>query len=269
MQNPRVKVTNPATLMMCRAALKAARRLLRDFGEVEQLQVSQKGPKDFVSNADRQAERTIRQELEKARPDFGFLMEESGEIIGKDKSQRWIIDPLDGTMNFLHGMPYFCISIAHEKDGEIIAGVVYDPVRDEMFCAEKGAGAYVNEHRLRVSARSKLQDALVCTGASPSYRKQLIEDILRNFENEVSALRWTGAAALDLCYLAAGRLDAYCAFGLAPWDMAAGLIIIKEAGGYITNAYGEKLTLDSPTVVASNPYLHESLVHLTSSLIKR
>src|SRR3982751_1871472 len=194
---------------MANAALKAARGLIRDFGEVEQLQVSIKGPGEFVSTADLRAERTLRNELTKARPGYGLLFEESGAAEGTDKHHRWIVDPLDGTTNFLHGIPHFAISIALERDGEIVAAVVYDPTRDEMFWAEKGVGAYVNEHRLRVSARRGLGDAVIGTGIPfrgrgehPSYLATLGAVM-----GATAGVRRLGAAALDLAYVAAGRYD--------------------------------------------------------------
>src|SRR5713226_7466972 len=208
--------------VMTAAALKASRGLKRDFGEVEQLQVSMKGPADFVSNADLKAEKMLRAELAKGRPGYGFLMEESGESRGSDPRHRWIVDPLDGTTNFLHGIPHFAISIALERDGEIVAGVVYDPTRDEMFWAEKGAGAYVNEHRLRVSARRGLGDAVIGTGIP-----------FRGRGDHPPHL-----AALDVAYVAAGRYDGFWEFGLSPWDIAAGLLLIREAGGYVSDLTG-------------------------------
>lgn len=262
--NPRVKLSNPSTVIMCRAALKASKRLLRDFGEVDKLQVSKKGTRDFVSNADIAAERTIREVLEEARPNFGFLMEESGAIPSKglDHDYRWIIDPLDGTMNFIHGVPYFCISIGLEKAGEIIAGVVYDPIRDELFCAEKGYGAYVNDQRLRVSGRSDAVDALFGYSYSTrgDYTSEMFKQLISSLENSTAASRRLGASALDLCYVAAGRLDAYIASGLAPWDMSAGSLMVKEAGGIITTLNGKTFDHNGNHLFAANGYLHQNLL---------
>ncbi len=226
--------------VMTKAAGKAARGLVRDFGEVEQLQVSQKGPADFVSTADLKAEKTLRAELTKARPGYGLLMEESGAKAGSDSSHRWVVDPLDGTTNFLHGIPQFSISIAVERDAEIIAGVVYNPISDEMFWAEKGQGAYLNDRRLRVSARRRMQEAVLGTGAP-----FLGHGDTETFQAELSALmpqiagvRRFGSAALDLAFVAAGRFDGFWETGLNAWDVAAGLILVQEAGGYVTEIGG-------------------------------
>src|ERR1700719_3255229 len=229
------------------AALKAARGLIRDFGEVEQLQVSVKGPGDFVSTADLRAEKVLRAELTKARPGYGLLMEEGGGVAGSDPRHRWIVDPLDGTTNFLHGIPHFAISIALERDGEIVAGIVYDATRDEMFWAEKGAGAYVNEHRLRVSARRGLGDAVIGTGIPfrgrgdhPSYLAALSAVM-----SSTAGVRRLGAAALDLAYVAAGRYDGFWEFGLKPWDIAAGMLLVKEAGGFVSDLAGGQTMMAS------------------------
>lgn len=247
--------------VMSRAAEKAARGLVRDFGEVEQLQVSRKGPGDFVSQADLQAEKILRQELSKARPDFGFLMEESGSSPGREKGQRWIIDPLDGTTNFLHGLPFWAVSIACERDGEIIAGVVYEPIRDEMFWAEKGAGAYVNHQRLRVSSRRRLEDVIVATGIPykgrgdhPAYLAQL-----KAVMAATAGVRRCGAASLDLCYVAAGRFDGFWETHLSAWDIAAGALIVAEAGGFVSELGGGRKYLESGSVLAANPALFPDL----------
>jgi myo-inositol-1(or 4)-monophosphatase len=204
-------VRSPTLNVMMNAARKAARGLVRDFGEVENLQVSMKGPADFVSSADLKTEKLLRQELQKARPGYGFLMEEGGEIVGSDASHRWIIDPIDGTTNFLHGIPHFCISIGLERDGEIIAGVIYEPIHDEMFHAEKGAGAYLNERRLRVSARRKLEEAVFATGIPFKGRpghEQFVADATAVMAT-CAGIRRFGSAALDLAYVAAGRYEGY------------------------------------------------------------
>jgi myo-inositol-1(or 4)-monophosphatase len=249
---------------MTGAALKAARGLIRDFGEVEQLQVSVKGPGDFVSTADLKAERTLRAELSKARPGFGFLMEESGSSPGKDDHHRWIVDPLDGTTNFLHGIPHFSISIALERDNEIVAGVIYEPLRDEMFWSEKGAGAYVNDRRLRVSGRRNMGDAVIGTGIPfrergdhPHYL-----ETLRAVMAQTSGVRRLGSAALDLAYVAAGRLDGFWEFGLSPWDIAAGILLVREAGGYVTDFVGGHGLSPSGDVIAANDHLHLPLAKL-------
>ncbi|MBT3767634.1 MAG: inositol monophosphatase, partial [Rhodospirillales bacterium] len=219
MAHPRSPLLN----VMTAAAQKAGRKLIRDFGEVEHLQVSQKGPADFVSNADHKAEKILREELQKARPRFGFLLEEGGEIKGEDISNRWIVDPLDGTTNFLHGIPHFSISIALERDGIPYAGVVYEPIHDEMYWAEKGSGAFLNGRRLRVSGRKEMNESLFSTGIPflgakdhPQFLKEL-EAVMA-----VSAgVRRFGSAALDLAYVAAGRYDGFWETGLNAWDIAA------------------------------------------------
>ena len=240
---------------------KAARGLIRDFGEVENLQVSIKGPSDFVSTADLQAERILKAELGQARPDYGFLMEESGTQSAGDGKRRWIVDPLDGTTNFLHGIPHFCISIALEAEGEIVAGVVYDPLRDEMFRAEKGAGAFVNDRRLRVSARRDLGESVIGTGIPfrghgdhPRYLAMLAAVMER-----VAGVRRIGAAALDLAYVAAGRFDGFFEFGLSPWDMAAGVLMIREAGGYVSTIDGNREVLGAGSIMAANDRLFGEL----------
>ena len=221
--------------VMIQAARKAARRLVRDFNEVENLQVSVKGVGDFVSNADRRAEETIRDVLMEARPNYGFLGEEGTAIEGKDPTRRWIVDPLDGTTNFLHGLPHWAVSIALEHKGDIVAGVVYDPAKDEMFTAEKGEGAWLNDRRIRVSARRDLTQMLFCTGfpfgGRPGLPKTLkaVSHVLPG----TSGIRRMGAASLDLAYVAAGRFDGFWEIGLNPWDIAAGMILVREAGGLV------------------------------------
>ncbi|TAN63291.1 MAG: inositol monophosphatase [Magnetospirillum sp.] len=250
--------------VMMGAARKAARSLVRDYGEVEQLQVSMKGPADFVSSADIRAEKTLRAELKKARPGFGFLLEEGGEIAGDDKSHRWIIDPIDGTTNFLHGIPNFCISIGLERDGEMFAGVVYQPLGDEMFHAEKGAGSFLNERRLRVSARRKLEETVLTTGipflGRPGHAVFLKE--LAAVMGQVAGVRRFGSAALDLAYVAAGRCDGYWEAGIKPWDIAAGIVLVREAGGYVTDYDGGGKMLETGELVAANDHLHQPLLRL-------
>jgi myo-inositol-1(or 4)-monophosphatase len=249
---------SPILNVMTNAALKAARGLVRDFGEVEQLQVSIKGPGDFVSTADLKAERTLKTELGRARPGYGMLFEESGSEPGDDTRHRWIVDPLDGTTNFLHGIPHFAISIALERDGEIVAGVVYDPLRDEMYMAEKGLGAFVNDRRLRVSARRQLAEAVVGTGMPLAGRGDRAGYLatLATVMNATSGVRRMGAAALDLAYVAAGRYDGFWEFGLSPWDIAAGLLLVREAGGYVSDLSGGQTMMASGDVLAANDHLH-------------
>jgi len=257
--------------VMMNAARKAARGLVRDFGEVEQLQVSLKGTSDFVSSADLKTEKVLRQELQKGRPSFGFLMEEGGEVGGEDKSHRWIIDPIDGTTNFLHGIPHFAISIGLERDGEAIAGVVYEPIHDEMFHAEKGAGAYLNEHRLRVSARRKIEQAIFATGipfkGRPGHQRFLAEagEVMAN----CAGIRRFGSAALDLAYVAAGRYEGYWEAGVYPWDIAAGIVLVREAGGYVTDYAGKNEMLATGELVAANDHLHQPLFKLLRAAAER
>ncbi len=226
---------SPTVSVMMEAARAAGRRLVRDFGEVENLQVSRKGPADFVSVADRKAEEIIRKTLEKARPGYGFLLEESGEIAGSDRTHRFIIDPLDGTLNFLHGIPHFAISIGLEREGKLRAGVVFDPIRNELFWAEEGEGAWIDNRRLRVSARRKLGDAVVTTGIPQLGVDggELFMNELARVRSEVAAVRRFGSAALDLAWVAAGRFDGFWERGLSPWDIAAGFLLVQEAGGMI------------------------------------
>jgi len=255
-----------ATLtVMEAAARKAARGLIHDFGEVEQLQVSRKGPADFVSNADLKAERTLRAELARARPNFGFQMEESGETKGSENA-RWIVDPLDGTTNFLHGIPHFAVVIALEQAGEITAGLILDPIRDELFCAEKGMGAFCNDRRIRVSGRSNIRDAVIATGIPyhgrgdhPAFAGEMLAVM-----NEVSGVRRFGAAALDLAYVAAGRCDGYWERDLSPWDVSAGILIVREAGGYVSEIGGGANPFSGKSIVAANDQLHGPLDRLLS-----
>ncbi|TFL17306.1 inositol monophosphatase family protein [Jannaschia formosa] len=222
--------------VMIKAARKAGRGLIKDFGEVENLQVSSKGPGDFVSRADRRAEETIRAELMEARPNYGWLGEESDPVEGKDPTRRWIVDPLDGTTNYLHGMPHWAVSIALEHKGEIVSGVVYDPVKDELFWAEKGAGAWLDgRQRLRVSGRTAIIETVYATGlpfGGGRYLPAALSDLGRLLPVCAGVRRW-GAASLDLAYVAAGRYDGYWERGLHPWDMAAGLLLVREAGGIV------------------------------------
>jgi myo-inositol-1(or 4)-monophosphatase len=260
--------------VMQNAAQKASKRMLRDFNEVEQLQVSVKGPSDFVSQADLRAEATLKEELAKARPGYAFLMEESGASGGDNWTWRWVIDPLDGTTNFLHGIPHWAISIALQRrlpDGtvELAAGMVYSPAVDEMFWAEKGGGAYLNDRRLRVSARRELSDALFATGipfAAVSARNRLaFARTLGALMPATAGVRRFGSAALDLAWVAAGRYDGYWELGLKAWDVAAGVLIVREAGGTVTATDGTPFVSldDAPNdLVAGNAHLHAKLREL-------
>ncbi|PLP60074.1 inositol monophosphatase [Mesorhizobium loti] len=248
--------------VMVQAAMKAGRSLSRDFGEVQNLQVSMKGPGDYVSQADRKAEDIIFTELSKARPGYAFLMEERGTVSGDDDQHRWIVDPLDGTTNFLHGIPIFSVSIALERQGQIVAGVIYNPAMDELYTAERGGGAFMNDRRLRVAARNKLSDTVIGCGVPHLGRGHhgnfLIE--LRNVMAEVAGIRRLGSAALDLAYVAAGRMDGYWEDKLSPWDIAAGILMVREAGGYVSDPDGGQGMLESGSLVAGNEAIHRALL---------
>ncbi|MEO1090201.1 MAG: inositol monophosphatase family protein [Pseudomonadota bacterium] len=253
---------SPNLQLMVQAAQKAARSLARDFGEVEQLQVSIKGPGDFVSAADRRAERIIVDELRRGRPAFGFLAEEGGSE-GDDAAGRWIIDPLDGTSNFLHGLPHFAISIALELNQELVAGLVLDPVKQELFTAERGQGAYMNDRRLRVSSRREMHRAMIGCGLPvldwPG--REGFAGQLDRVSDEVAGIRRYGAAALDLAYVAAGRLDGFWEFGLKAWDVAAGVVLIREAGGDVATLDGGDVLMGG-TLLAGNPQIYPRLREL-------
>lgn len=253
---------SPTLNVMTGAARKAARSLRRDFGEVENLQVSRKGPGDFVSNADLKAEEVLFEELSHARPGYGFLMEESGVHEGKDKTHRWIVDPLDGTSNFLHGIPHFAISIALEREGQLVAGVVYNPLTDEMFFAEKGTGAFMNDKRLRVAGRRGLADAVFTCGIPHGVREGQapFTDELETLLPKIAGLRRFGSAALDLAWVAAGRVDGFWERGLAPWDFAAGIVLVREAGGIVTDLSNTSKFMENGGIVAANDELHTLLM---------
>lgn len=261
-QSPRL---SPALNVVVNAVQKAGKRLLRDFGEVEQLQVSMKGPGDFVSQADLRSEETLRAELSRARPNFAFLGEETGVSGDDDWEWRWVIDPLDGTTNFLHGIPHWAISVGIEKrtgdnTSELMAGVVYNPASGEMFWAEKGNGAFLNDRRLRVSGRRDMLSAVFATGIpfASVGRKAEFSAILAKLMPQVAGVRRMGAAALDLCWTAAGRYEGYWELGIKPWDMAAGIIILKEAGGYVTAPDGGD-AYPGGDIVCGNPHLQAKL----------
>jgi myo-inositol-1(or 4)-monophosphatase len=242
--------------VMIAAARKTARALKRDFGEIEKLQVSLKGPGNYVSAADKRAEETLYAELAKARPGYGFIGEEGGRRDGADRTHTWIVDPLDGTTNFLHGVPHFAISIALQRDDALVAGVVYNPVTDEMFVAEKGKGAFVNEHRIRVAARRELKDALVACGLPHPNRSDLALNgrEIAAMQAKTGGLREYGAAALDLAFVAAGRFDAYWERDLSSWDVAAGIVLVREAGGFVSDLDGGDSMLDKGHIVAGNEF---------------
>ena len=261
--------------VMEKAARKAAPRLRRDFNEVDQLQVSRKGPSDFVSNADHAAEKTIMEVLRQARPDYGFLVEEGGKTEGDPGRPRWIVDPLDGTTNFLHGIPHFAISIAVEEfrpdgRGEIIAGLIYQPLTDESFWAERNGGAWLQARRLRVSARRDLGDCVIATGipfqGHGDYDKQAA--IMATVSPQTAGIRRFGAAALDLAWVAAGRYDGYWEADLHPWDWAAGMLLVREAGGYVTDYRGGDHMLERGEMVAANSEIHSKLHKLVAGAVR-
>jgi myo-inositol-1(or 4)-monophosphatase len=266
-----MNILSPHLKIMTDAARNAAKGLIRDFGEVEKLQVSKKGPGDFVSNADRRAEEVIISTLLKARPDYGVLAEESAEQIKPNSEYKFVIDPLDGTNNFLHGFPYWSISIGLEKAGEIIAGVVMCPTLDEIYHAEKGQGAFLNNRRIRVSNRPSFSDAFVACGSPSSVRRKTkapydIIDVVTKISHEVSSVRCAGSAALDLCKVASGCFDGLVELSLKKWDIAAGIVIVKEAGGRITGVDGSENYYETGDIVASNSHLHEPILKLLSGL---
>jgi len=245
--------------LMIKAARKAGRSLVKDFREVENLQVSSKGPGDFVSKADQSAEAILRTELTGARPTYGWLGEETGSADGADPTRRWIVDPLDGTTNFLHGLPHWAISVALEHKGEIVAGVVFDAAKDELFYAEKGLGAFMNDQRLRVSGRNRMIEAIFATGVPFAGQPTLpatLRDLARLMPVCAGVRRW-GAAALDLAYVAAGRFDGFWERGLNPWDVAAGIILVREAGGFVGPIREGQSALESGAILAGNSALFE------------
>jgi len=245
--------------VMLKAARKAGRSLIKDFGEVENLQVSMKGAGDFVSRADIAAEKIIKTELMGARPNYGWLAEEGGAEPGTDPTRRWIVDPLDGTTNFLHGLPHWAISIALEHKGEVVAGVIYDPAKDESFYAEKGAGAWLNDKRLRVSGRNKMIEAIFATGLPFGGRADLpdtLQDLARLLPACAGVRRW-GSAALDMAYVAAGRYDGFWERRLNAWDLAAGVVILREAGGLVAPLRDGGDILGDGEVIAANEALFD------------
>lgn len=259
---------SPLLTVMSNAAIKAGHGLLRDFGEVDQLQVSRKGVANFVTKSDVRTEKKLVAELKKAKPDYGFLLEEQGELPGKDKEFRWIIDPLDGTSNFIHAVPYFCISIGLErtiKPGvtDVVAGVIYDPIHNELFVAEKNKGAFLNDRRLAVSSRDQIEDAMLATG-NPRFavKESRALALLKNAFSAAGFVRYTGSSALDLAYVAAGRYDGCWFAGLKPWDCAAGLLLVREAGGLAVDANSQPATPYSQLLVAASQAIQPKLMKL-------
>lgn len=253
---------SPAMNVMRAAVEKAGRALRRDFGEVENLQVSKKGPGDFVSQADLKAEKILFEELSEARPGYGFLMEERGIVEGADATHRWIVDPLDGTTNFLHGIPHFAISVALEREGTLVAGVIYNPITDELFFGERGQGAYGPGGRLRVAGRDRLSEAVLACGAPHGERKGRAEFLTETEKllPNIAGLRRFGAASLDLAFVAAGRFDAFWERGLAAWDMAAGIVLVREAGGLVSDLTNRQKMLETGDVIAGNEFIHAALL---------
>jgi len=247
---------------MHRACMKASKVLIRDFGEIEKLQVSEKGPGDFVTASDKRVEKIIINELNVENSKYSVLSEEIGELIGKNKEKRWIVDPIDGTTNFLNGLPHFAISIAYEEKGEILSGIIFDPIKNEMFFAEKGQGAYLNNIRTRVSNKSDFKNSLLVTGG-PRYTSEIKDKVFKEYielaKKVRPPIRKSGSAALDLAYVAAGRFDGSWQRELKYWDIAAGIIILKESGGFINNLRGDNYLQDKIDIVATNSKIHKEL----------
>ena len=249
---------------MVKACRKASKTVIRDFGEIENLQVSLKGPGDFVTNCDKKVEKILIDELLKARPSYSILSEEIGEI-NNDDSFKWIIDPIDGTYNFLHGIPHFAISVGLEHNKEIICGIIYDPIKDEMFTAEKGNGAYLNNQRMRVSSRSKLEDCMIFTGGpkrEAKNRELALKEYYKFSIKLLSPIRKLGSASLDMAYVAAGRCDGFWQRNLNYWDIAAGIILIKEAGGFVTDFSGNDTYIENKTILATNSRINKEMIEV-------
>ena len=256
-----MRLNSPQINLITKACMKASRSLIRDFGEIENLQVSEKGPGDFVTSADKRTEKILISELQKAHPEYGIVTEESGIINKSNIKNRWIIDPIDGTMNFLNGVPQFAISIGYEEEGEIKSGVIFNPIANEMFCAEKGNGAYLNNSRIRVSNKKKIKDALIVTGG-PKGASKIKDKIFNEYINvskNVSSVRKFGSAALDVAYVACGRFDGYWQREISYWDIAAGIIILKEARGCVTFFEEETNFPLKKNILATNSNIHEEL----------
>ena len=262
-----MKLSSANINVLVKVCTKAAKILIRDFGEIENLQVSLKGPGNFVTASDLKVEKILVEELQKARPTYSILSEEVGQI-NNDESFKWIIDPIDGTSNFLHGIPHFAISIGLEHDKEIICGIIYDPIKDEIFTAEKGNGAYLNNKRMRVSSRSKLKDCIICTGGHKrdSKDRELALEEYKKFSSKVFIpIRKFGSASLDMAYVAAGRCDGYWQRDLSYWDIAAGIILVKESGGFVTDFNGENRYIQNKTILVTNSKINKEMIEVLSS----
>ena len=259
-----MRLNSPKINLITKACMKASRSLIRDFGEIENLQVSSKGPGDFVTSADKRTEKILVEELQKAHPEYGIVTEEAGIINKSNNKNRWIIDPIDGTFNFMNGIPQFAISIGYEEENEIKCGVIFNPILNEMFCAEKGNGAYLNNSRIRVSKKNKIKDALIVTGGpkgSSKIKDKIFSEYI-NVSNNVSNVRKFGSAALDMSYVACGRFDGYWQRELNYWDIAAGIIILKEAGGFVDFFEEDNNTPLKKNILASNSFIHKELSEL-------
>ncbi len=263
-----MKLASANINVMIKACEKASKILIRDFGEIEKLQVSLKGPGDFVTLSDKKAEDLLVKELSKARPEYSILTEESGEIKNGNGEFRWIIDPIDGTINFLHGIPHFAISLALEEKGEITCGVIFDPIKNELFSAEKGRGSFLNNQRIRVSSRAKLKDSILFTGG-PKYKSSKSEEIFKEYQKlsntTFAPIRKYGSASLDMAYVAAGRCEGFWQRDLNYWDIAAGIIIVKEAGGFVVDFEGNNEYLKNKTLLATNSRIIKELLQLLKS----
>ncbi len=259
-----MKLSSANINVMVKACRKAAKILIRDFGEIENLQVSLKGPGDFVTASDKKVEKILIEELQKARPNYSILSEEIGKI-SIDESFKWIIDPIDGTSNFLHGIPHFAMSVGLEHNEEIICGIIYDPIKDEMFVAEKGNGSYLNNQRIRVSSRSKLKDCIIFTGGPKhdSKNRELALKEYNNFSSKVLIpIRKMGSASLDMAYVASGRCDGFWQRNLNYWDIAAGIILVKESGGFVTDFKGENRYIQNKTILATNSKINNEMIEV-------
>ena len=259
-----MKLSSANVNVIVKACRKACKNLIRDFGEIEKLQVSIKGPGDFVTVSDKKVEKILIEELQKARPSYSILSEEIGQI-SNDKEFKWIIDPIDGTANFLHGIPHFAISVGLEQNKEIICGIIFDPIKDEIFIAEKGNGSYLNNQRIRVSSRSKLKDCIIFTGGPKheSKNRELALEEYKKFSSKVLIpIRKMGSAALDMAYVASGRCDGFWQRNLNYWDIAAGIIVVKEAGGFVTDFKGNNEYIENKTILVTNSKINEEMIEV-------